>query len=81
MSRHIYDQRCPACKAVNWIDNGDVNDETIADVGRFKCWKCKAEIVLTVGANSEEYKPHLDGTEWSDEFDQGRHVDGMECVK
>lgn len=32
---------CPACKAVNWICQGDLGDMTYFNSDELQCWKCK----------------------------------------
>lgn len=74
------EENCPACKATNWLNLGDINDgdSSKMDVMFFDCWKCKAEIVLGDGDCQTDYKPHVVGTgEWDNEAD-GMHVDGKE---
>lgn len=38
-----YKITCDQCASTNWVCNGDVSDQTVADVAGFRCWACKKE--------------------------------------
>jgi hypothetical protein len=37
---------CPRCDTANWIDDGHALDENIPEVGAYRCFKCRAVVVL-----------------------------------
>ncbi len=40
MSERWFKDNCSKCKAVNWLNDGDVNDVTVTDIVAVQCWKC-----------------------------------------
>lgn len=65
-------ETCPACQAVNWLDN----DHDMFDTDAYTCHACKADVRLMVGEYADEYRPHVEGDDPWDENACGRHVDG-----
>jgi hypothetical protein len=72
MSRHWYEETCPACGVANWIDNGDETDLTLLDVDEYTCHACKKVIRLTRGEYGDVYEPHV----MEEDYSVGSHVDG-----
>ncbi|RTK97753.1 MAG: hypothetical protein EKK64_00630 [Neisseriaceae bacterium] len=35
-----YSIDCPKCKFVNWVNNGNLEDQTVSDVEGLTCWHC-----------------------------------------
>jgi hypothetical protein len=46
VTRHIYSIACPACGETSWIDNGDTDDCSMADVGVIECPWCDHVFVV-----------------------------------
>lgn len=46
MSIHIYDVDCPQCGKACWVNNGDVDDQTVPDVEAVRCPWCLHEFAL-----------------------------------
>lgn len=68
---------CPECKAKNYVDLGDMMDQTAPDVSHFKCYKCKKEFMF---AEIKEYLEHCE--EWEKEFfGDGICVNGQEKLE
>mgnify|MGYP001616023482 CR=1 FL=1 len=44
MSETWYKEECPHCRAINWINNGDISDCTVADVELYRCWSCEKKV-------------------------------------
>lgn len=64
---------CPRCDAVNYLDIGDVSDQTGHDAEGFRCHACRGRFLLD--DDGEEPDP--------DEFDEDdpRFEDGLEALR
>lgn len=69
---------CPECKSKNWINGGDMEDQSAPDVTGFVCWKCKKVIRIFCDEWETEVDLHVEGTVKWDEFGSGITVDGLE---
>lgn len=41
------EDRCPKCRKSNFVNNGDVSDQTVSDVEGIICWNCGHCWVIT----------------------------------
>lgn len=42
-----YRARCPHCGALNWVQEGDINDLSQLDIDSIKCFSCDTIFLLT----------------------------------
>lgn len=50
-----YRVECPSCGKNNWLNNGDVTDQTAMDVTSFACWNCNKKCNLDPYDNDYDY--------------------------
>lgn len=60
-----YSMNCPACKAVNFVCDGDTSDDTRASAEAVECHKCSAKFWLNE-FDMQNYNHFLEEQEYED---------------
>lgn len=72
-----YSTDCPECKSLNWVNNGNVEDQTVSDVEGLICWNCKHKWWFL----EEEYSIIFDSEYFEGEKQNVIYIEGKKETK